>query len=150
MMTHGAGGGPNRLYPIQSCAPMWLAGFAGDVRQVLALLSGDGGSEAILFDPGGSVGGVEQRDHGTDDWPRGLGFTPGTIRVRKFAAGSAVIRAMPSVYQDFLADPREIDRTPAEEARLRADIREWTDRGRFVLHWGDEIWMEGDGTVFAT
>jgi hypothetical protein len=149
-MKDDSGTPKHRLYPIKSAEPYWLAGFTRDGRQALILQLGRGTSfRAILFDPRGAFLAVDQGGN-LDEWLREVGFEPGTIRVRKFEQGGVLIRDMAAQYVGFLKDPDEWADTPASKARITAWIQEWRDRGRFVLVWGDEMWVDGDGTVIAT
>lgn len=139
-----------RLYPIRSTKPYWLAGPTRDGRQALVALLDQSAFIAVLFGADGGVVTAEEHGRGLDEWLRRTGFEPGTIHVRAFAHGPFLIKDMPQEYRDFLQDPDEVPRTAREKASLQADIEEWRKWGRFILIWGDEFWMEGDGTIFAT
>jgi len=61
------------------------------------------------------------------------------------------IQSHPEVFEDFLANPEGVE--PEEKYRDRAYqmVREWDADGRYVLNtWGNEIWMNGNGSVYAT
>ena len=149
-MSHHVGGIGDRRYPIQSAVPYWLAGSTRDGRQALVFLPDEGAFRALLFDRGGQFLAVDAPKHGPEEWQRAVGFKEGPIHVRAFREGDVLIKDLPTTYSDFLQDPEEVPRSAREKTSVRADIREWTERGRFVLVWGSEFWMEGDGTVFAT
>jgi hypothetical protein len=74
------------------------------------------------------------------DWARALGVEFGPVRVRRFA----------------LADRRigvEDGNRLAEEGVWEDDggtLEEWLADGSFVFWWSRDLWVDGDGRVFAT
>lgn len=85
-------------------------------------------------------------------WFRELGFRPGTIRVRKFHDPETVVAIddLPDFYDDFLRGTAHSCFSDEELAEFPEGIESWKERGMFILTYGNEIWMDGDGRIDST
>jgi hypothetical protein len=80
-------------------------------------------------------------------WMAGLGVTPGDIRVRHFAFPEWRI----GIAEWPLAEYPEVAALAAAGQPLEDEFHiEWQEQGRYVLHWGREHWMIGDGDIGDT
>ena len=172
-------GGGAQLYPIRPDQGYFSAGMTGDGRQVLMGLHCPD-LVAIFFDTPGALLGHEARQLeflqrsrvlvdgepieglvGVYDihderipprlaaWQVEMGFKPATIRVNRFAIpGLGIgIEDYPDHFGDILDDPEASDE---EKADVRESMRLWDADGQFVLLWGNDYWLAGDGEVVSS
>ena len=169
MMNTGAGK-EGRLYPI-ACAPhdFLYAGTVSGERQVLIGISGHH-LAGVFFDRQGNFIEVQERrlpgynswehvDHDDPrvlkvlhDWQEELGFTAATIKVRRFdVPGQGIgIEDRPEHFEAFLKDPERVEPDEVTRARDLESIRRWEREGMYVLWWGRDLWMDGNGEVEST
>jgi hypothetical protein len=171
-------GGPRR-YPIQPGQGYFEAGTTGDGRQVLMGLLAPN-LVAVFFDGSGVLIGHESRRlaflqpsgvivdgepiEGTlgscdifDEriparitaWQQELPFRPATIRVRRFRLHElgVGIEDHPDHFGWILDDPQSSDE---EKDDVRDSMRLWEADGQFVLHWGDDYWLDDTGEVTSS
>lgn len=155
-----------RLYPIKGRDEMmaFIAGRTRDGRQVLLgildkellialFFNADGDFLRYDFFPVPWDPNLHPVEHGkvlqdaARRWMTGLGMTPGDIRVKHFAfpewrIGTAV---WPLSMFDEVASLTAAGKPLEDEFQI-----EWQEQGRYVLHWGREHWMDGDGEIGAT
>jgi hypothetical protein len=62
---------------------------------------------------------------------------------------SVGILDLPSEYSLFLEDPSQAD-DEEEAASFRESIAEWNSKGKFVLVWGPELWMNKQGKLISS
>ena len=74
-------------------------------------------------------------------------FTPGTISVKPFflTECSIGIRDLPDHLQEFLDHPENADE---EERRYYPEeVKEWRERGSFVLWWNEDYFLSKEGEL---
>ncbi|MFL5342612.1 MAG: hypothetical protein ACJ8F7_20965 [Gemmataceae bacterium] len=78
------------------------------------------------------------------DWARELGTEFGTVRVRRFAVPDKLIGiedgnrlAEEGIWEDSCDSAEEW-------------LRKWLGGGSFVFWWGRDLWVDGEGKIFAT
>jgi hypothetical protein len=113
----------------------------------------------IAFDADGAL--VDFRARPTPDgrpdeeglraWQESLGFSPSTVRVRRFSIpGHGLgIEDLTGFDEDLLEDP-ESEPDQQERAEQLPSIREWVESGSFVLRWGNELWLDARGEVTSS
>jgi hypothetical protein len=86
-----------------------------------------------------------------EGWLEQVGFQPRSIVVNSFFVNGLPVGIidMPNHYKRFLANPAWIEDTEEREEWKR-DIQEWMERHNYILRWGDDLWMNGEGQVIAT
>jgi hypothetical protein len=148
------------------------AGSLPSHRQALVGLCVYGYILMAMFDGGGTLQKVIRRDqpsyllHPTDFLrcyrvdedslfeylKREFGFQLANIQVREFRVPDedfAVYR-LPESYQDFLKDPRNPLFDNEDRQVLPDRIKHWTEEGSFVLVWGNDYWVSGEGEIIAS
>jgi hypothetical protein len=85
-------------------------------------------------------------------WQPELDFRAGPIEVRKFWVDEigVGIEDYPSHYQDVIDKLARKEPLDELEAEFVKEIPSWNERGRYVLYWGNDWWMNGDGTCEST
>lgn len=154
-----------RLYTIQHQENYLDCGICADGRQALRGLS-DAGLTSIFFDSAGELLGCEVRpfpdeargrspaadaalERAWETWADEIGYQPATIHVRKFvvAEQGIGIEDRPDHMVAFLKAP-ELEEPDAENREFMFDdIREWDESGKYVLYYGNDLWMDADGSV---
>lgn len=142
-----------KKYRIQSHEEEILCGHLADGRQVL-IFGGGPTSDVFLFDrdglkvsdevvplPGEMAGAT-----------LGAGFEAGTIHVQNFeyAERGLAIRDLPQGFEEFLKDPTKYEPDPVWREKTQKNVLEWQRAGNYVLTFGKEYWMCGDGSVHST
>ena len=81
------------------------------------------------------------------DWQRDVAFRAGTISVKPFFLPELDIgiEDLPEHYQEVLDHPEQYDAERLTE--LQGDIRDWRERGSFVLYWVEDYYLDRDGDV---
>lgn len=74
----------------------------------------------------------------------------GTIRIRPFFDDEegAGVKELPSEFEEFLEHPERFAEPDSDS--IQASLAEWRDEERFVLVWGEELWVAADGELLAT
>ena len=160
----------SHLYPIADESYEWRCGLDKRGNQVF-LYAGLENAVAIVFDsngiavnvieeplipyhPAGGPGCVEAREArdvaAIKSLENQLGFTGGTIRIRRQAIEDLIIEDWPSYFDDFLDNPSEVEPREENQQRLMESIHRWERKGCYVLSFGKDYWMEGDGTIGST
>jgi hypothetical protein len=82
-------------------------------------------------------------------WQREIGFSPSTIRVKRFFVPDlgVGVQDCPAHFAEILADP---DETEEEKDSIRESLREWETDGQFVLLWGNDYWLDSRGEVTSS
>jgi hypothetical protein len=176
---NGTSGGGPRQYPIRPEQGYFDAGMTGDGRQVLmGLYCPD--LVAIFFDASGDLichearhleflqrSGVivdgepiegmvgyydiydERIPRRIVAWQGGLQFRSTTIRVKRFFLGELGIgiEDYPSHFGEILDDPGSSDEYKDD---VRDSMRLWDADGQFVLHWGNDYWLDDSGQVTSS
>jgi hypothetical protein len=93
----------------------------------------------------------ESVDLGTAAWQRAIGFQPGRIAVREFFLPDQHIgiEPLPRHYVEFLRDPSLVT-DDQERQDWYSDIRDWKEKGAFVLHWEGDLFMDAAGDVTSS
>jgi|GEM_PF-1648077 len=158
----------DRLYPIQHHEDYLEVGICADGRQLLKGFFHDG-LTAIFFDSAGYLLGCEVRPfpeearkntaesdaaigRAWEVWMEEIGYQPETIHVRKFVVPELGIgiEDRPGYMEDFLKAP-ELDEPDEEERKWMFDlIHEWDEDGSFVLYYGNDLFMDGEGDISST
>lgn len=96
-----------------------------------------------------------QPDHGPsrsaiEAWQAELGFEPADIRVKRFScrAAGVGIEDLPSHLEEFLEDPDGFN--DEDRVNYPIEIQKWIENGDFVLYWGNDLWLDGNGHVTST
>jgi hypothetical protein len=76
-----------------------------------------------------------------------IGFVPADILVREFKSDEASIEDLPLEFADFLQSPDSYDEADCKS--IEAAIRQWRERGCFVLSWEENFWIAGSGEVIS-
>jgi hypothetical protein len=172
MLERGVSG--HLLFPIRGAPERcFYAGHLPDGRQALIAWGFSGQLMVAAFDGDGKLVEVTCRelpdpltlpesgetvsiydDEGFQEYLRqDFGFSPGLIRVEEFripGEGLAVYH-LPRHYQDFLRDPNGPDFGDEERRALPGLIRDWLERGQFVLEEGhNDYWLDSTGEVVAS
>jgi hypothetical protein len=176
---NGTSEGGSRLYPIRPEQGYFVAGMTGDGRQVLmGLYCPD--LVAIFFDASGDlirheahhleflqrsgvivdgeriegmVGYYDIYDERIPPrivaWQEELQFRSTTIRVKRFFLDELGIgiEDYPSHFGEILDDPGASDE---EKGDVRDSMRHWDADGQFVLHWGNDYWLDDSGEVTSS
>ena len=158
-----------QFYTLRHDQGYFQAGVTADGRQVLMddLL-------AVFFDADGNLLGYEfrpqpfepERDPRSGNplptaedraavktlmeaWQREIGFYPQPIRVRRFSVpeNGIGIDDRPDHFEEFLKAPELEEPDEDERREMFESIREWDECGNFVLYWGNDLWLDGDGVV---
>ena len=81
-------------------------------------------------------------------WREELGFHPEPIRVKRFFLDDLGIGIgdYPDHFGEILGDPGASEE---EKDDVRDSMRLWDDDGQFVLHWGNDYWLD-DGGEFVS
>ena len=58
------------------------------------------------------------------------------------------IEDIPRHYQQFLESPEEVNEE--YRAELLEDIRQWRERGDFVLHWDEDYYFDRNGAISSS
>lgn len=157
-----------RRYPIKSHEGYgFCAGITSDNKQVLMGLLCPS-IAAIFFDSEGTLLHVEQHPvnffQGVNPpyniydkriptlilaWLMEIGFQPATIKVKKFFSQVRYvgIEDYPSHFEEILNDPKE---SVEEKNDIRESMRLWDKDGQFVLHWGNDYWLNVSGEVVSS
>ncbi|MBH24901.1 MAG: hypothetical protein CMH57_10690 [Myxococcales bacterium] len=156
---------PDRLYPLAAGQGNFDAGGTADGRQVLMAAFWQS-TFALFFDGEGRLTEVathrpmEGRAEGQPEygpsrlaletWQRELGWSPRLIRVKMFSLSepNVGIADLPSHYESFLEDPDA--ETPEEQRYMAESIKRWVEGGDFVLYWGNDLFMSGEGQITST
>lgn len=111
---------------------------------------------AILFDTEGNKVDYVARPNATHApnepalraWQAELGFVARTVHVKQFEVPEMGlgIEDLPSHLQDFVDDPESSD----EPEELAEALRTWRADDAFVLHWGNDLWLDRDGHVTSS
>jgi hypothetical protein len=108
----------------------------------------------IPYHPAGGPGSVEAQEArdmaAIEALENELGFAGGTIRIRRQAIADLIIEDWPSYFDDFLQNPSEFEPREENQQRVMESIRRWQREGCYVLWFGKDYWMEGDGTIEST
>jgi hypothetical protein len=82
-------------------------------------------------------------------WQEELEFRPATIRVKRFFLEELGIgiEHYPSHFGEILDDPGTSDE---EKDDVRDSMRHWDADGQFVLHWGNDYWLDDSGEVTSS
>jgi hypothetical protein len=149
---------PARLYPLKADEGYFEAGVTRDGRQAL-MAAFYPMTFAIFFASDGRFLEYVERPNATNApdeaelkrWQAELGFQPRTIHVEKFVIDDVGlgIEDLPGHYEELLDDP-ESEPDEAERAQRFQEIRNWIDEGCFVLYWGNDLWLDGDGSVSSS
>ncbi|MDR3633969.1 MAG: hypothetical protein P4L84_09200 [Isosphaeraceae bacterium] len=85
-------------------------------------------------------------------WLTELRFHPGTIRVKRFGIPGARIGItdLASIDAQGLHDPNSPEFGEGERAEKLQEIKEWLSNGMFVLWFGKDLWLNGDGHIEST
>jgi hypothetical protein len=85
-------------------------------------------------------------------WKREIGFRARPIRIRKFCVPEhgIGIEDWPDDFEDFVKAPELYEPDPEERENTFASVREWNESGSFVLYWGNDLWLDGEGTVTSS
>lgn len=81
-----------------------------------------------------------------ETWQKEMELRPATIVVKKFFLREPFtgIEDYPVHFHEVLSDAT----SSAEEiANFRASMEAWRKEGKFVLHWGNDCWMDASGKV---
>lgn len=176
---NGTSEGGSHLYPIQPEQGYFEAGMTGDGRQALMGLNCPN-LVAIFFDASGDLISHESRRLellqrsgvivdgepiegmvGYYDiyderipprivaWQEELQFRSATIRVKRFRLDELGIgiEDYPSHFGEILDDPKASDE---EKDDVRGSMRLWDADGQFVLHWGNDYWLDDSGEVTSS
>ncbi|QDV36890.1 hypothetical protein [Tautonia plasticadhaerens] len=168
-----------KLHSIRPDQGYFEAGMTGDGRQVLMGVYCPN-LVAIFFDASGDMLGHEARHleflqrsgvlvdgqpiegmvghYDIDDdriaprlgaWQGEMGFRPATIRVKRFFIPELGIgiEARPDHFGEILDDPEASD---DERADVLESMRLWDADDQFVLHWGNDYWLDGSGEVVSS
>ncbi len=149
---------PERLYPLKAGEGYFDVGVTRDGR--LAMMAAFyPATFAIFFAADGTCDEYVGRPNETHApnkeallaWQTELGFTPQTIRVKRFQfSGHGLgIDDLTGYDDDFLDDP-DSEADADERAARFASIRVWIDSGSFVLYWGNDLWLDGNGHVTSS
>jgi|SRR6516225_2508834 len=84
-----------------------------------------------------------------ESWKKQMGFHPATIRVKRFFSAEHYIgiEDYPDHFHETLSDPTAGDE---EKADIRHSLELWDKHEQFVLHWGNEYWLDGSGRVVSS
>ena len=82
-------------------------------------------------------------------WKAEMELSPATIRVRKFFSDEHYIgiEDYPSYFHEILSDPAA---DVEEKADARQSMELWDKHGQFVLHWGNDYWLDESGRVVSS
>lgn len=85
-------------------------------------------------------------------WLTELHFRPGTIHVKRFGIpGQRIgITDLTGVDAEFLDDPTLAESNDHERSERLKEIDEWLRGGMFVLWFGKDLWLNGDGKIEST
>ena len=164
---------PQRLYQIQGSDREFYAGIVKGRRQVLMGPQSFTELIAIFFDENGCFLNYELRplppepvvvganpydpdlvkkiDAVLSRWHAELEFRAAPIKVRKFDCEGNRVEDLPDYLQEFEDNPEQPSGPydpPAEE--LRETLRNWREKGMYVLWWGKDYWMTAEGEVDST
>jgi uncharacterized protein (TIGR02996 family) len=155
------------------------AGLLPDGRQVLALCTSLYGDrcpyDLFYFSAEGQLTGAERveltRTPATDPGNRGsspwsivlweglgqrMGFRPGMIRVREFAASTVIPRHYLAVYKfgglaaEVIENPDALDTCGLSPQENIADVRFWLRTSNFAINTGNECWADERGRIHST
>jgi hypothetical protein len=161
---------PDRLYPVlTNCYQDIYAGWTSDGQQLLA---GEWCPDVVvgLFD---KLGNLQQQEYRTIDSQAEVeerlrewyGFTPSLVRVKRFRIPPGPLQArfppewakydqpelsitpFPYDWPECHDDPPDF---PADDPGYVEMIRGWIECGNFVLHWGNELHLDGNGVIVGT
>ena len=156
------------LYKIDPIERLLVSGVSEDNVQILAGLAFPN-IIRIEFDLAGNLMGaiktcIADQKHDTswsdfveneylpviDAFLKDNGFQRQPISIKKFAIPEEeiCIEDLPRTFRDILANPNCYDDSDVVDARNIASI--WSQTGKFVLNWGCEYWVDGDGTIIAS
>jgi hypothetical protein len=84
-----------------------------------------------------------------DEWQQEIGFQEQIISVKRFAdpAIGIGIRDYPEHFAEVLSDP---EASEEEKEGVLESLPEWEADGQFVLWWGNDYWLNGDGEVTSS
>jgi hypothetical protein len=170
MLEHDADG--DLLFPIRSAPERYFyAGHLPEGRQALIGRSVYGQLIAAICDSGGNLrqvihrelpsppvlaGSGEIREVDEDDFEeylsREFGFSPGLIRIKEFRIPHELFAVyhLPEQYRKFLENPDSPAFGEEERQAFPGLIRQWNERGQFVLEWGNDFWLDSTGEVVAS
>jgi hypothetical protein len=143
-----------RTYTVSPETSYFEAGVVRDGRQTLMAVFVDA-TFAIFFAADGRFLEYVERHPATEAtlhaWQDELGFESHAIRIHKFeiASHGLGIEDLPSHFADFVEDPNS-EPDPEERAELSRAIQEWMQDESFVLHWGNDLWLDGSGVVTSS
>jgi hypothetical protein len=82
-----------------------------------------------------------------EGWKEELGFQQGEVRVRRFVLPELGlgIEDRLDYFEDMLRSPEWFADDEAGQEENYRFIREWDETGCFVLHWGNDLWVDGNG-----
>lgn len=160
----------SHLYPIADQSSEWICGTDGRGLQVFAYVwiediiaiyfAGDGALAEVrktklpAYDPSTGPGFAEAKERSEsaalEAWRREIGFASGTIRIKRQAVEDLIIEDWPGCFFEFGADPAGVEPSEGHRKRLERQIERWQREGCYVLWFGKDYWMEGDGTIGST
>lgn len=84
-----------------------------------------------------------------EEWQQQMGFQDQLIRVKRFADPEMGISIgdYPEHFAEILSDP---EASKEEKDSVLESLSEWEAAGQFVLLWGDDYWLNGDGEVTSS
>ncbi len=82
-------------------------------------------------------------------WQKDMGLRLATIVVKKFFSSEHFIgiEDYPSHFHEVLSDPTSDDE---EKADIQESMELWYKHGQFVLHWGNDYWLDESGKVVSS
>jgi hypothetical protein len=161
---------PDRLYPVLTSEGYgFYAGRAGGNRQLLAAVDGHV-LLALVFDVSGELRETHWHDlsptEGAGEFLRvHFGWEPALVRVKRFRiplrAGRPhdpiqaalvgeegfAIAPVPLGWQSSLDDPESLGTGQDDFAAM---VQGWVDCGNFALYWGNEYYLDSEGTVVGS
>jgi hypothetical protein len=83
------------------------------------------------------------------EWQREMGFREQSIRVKRFADSEfgIGIRDYPEHFSEVMSDPETTEEEKANELECES---QWEADGQFVLWWGNDYWLNGEGEVTSS
>jgi len=160
----------SHLYPIADQSYEWNCGTDARGLQVFTYF-GLEELTAIFFKSDGTVAEVKKRElppfapssgpgwreakeaseaAAFDAWKREIGISSGTIRIRRQAVEDLIIEDWPEFFVEFARGDDKTERREENRQRLWDEIERWWREGCYVLWFGKDYWMEGDGTIGST
>lgn len=167
---------PDRRYTLQPGQGYFDCGVAADGRQVVMSFFWDG-LTALIFSPEGEFLRTEVRplpqqpeahpktgrplrspgfeaavDTALQEWTAELGLETQPVRVARFELPELGlgIEDRPGHFEEFLEAPELYEPDAEERAHIESEIRDWDRAGNFVLYWGNDLWLDGQGNVTSS